>query len=721
LHSSQIVPVASRVRVHSTVITGVLPVGSVVRVQSSKITGSMAGSRTRVHSSVLAGTTPPPPAGSSIRVIRSMITGTMLVGEPQVIRVWDKNLKVWPDTPRRMRHFNRRTLDWDVVVGAPDSNPTPPDPNGIDHSDPTRDAGAVPIGTASYNIPADAIFVSPTGSDAMGSGSINGPYQSIMKAINAAPVGASTIVLRAGEYNEGGLFIAATKQITIQNYPGEVVWADGSRVTAASEWTASGSTWTAAYGFVLDRSPTFSRGAADSTTPGWAFVNPNYPCAAWPDMVIYDGAQLNQVASMAAVVPGTFYVQGSQVGQVFTPTAIYLGSNPVGHEVRITNQIRFLVMGGQGSKLLGIGVRRYSNSQPDLGVIISSASNTLIENCHVYDTATNALSWQGTGTAGFNCVGRKITVRNAGNLGLHANQADGLLHDRIDVQFCNREHFNPAPASGNIKITRQQGYTLRNSISSNAYDSKAFWADETVANGVIVNNKMIGSGQIGIAIEICTGTWIVANNKVIGAARDGMILINTNKIRRWNNTVVDTGSNALTTVSRCVDYIQDARRPDDGVSPGKDPRQSAAYYQQGANRWVINAIEDFNNVTSRPRSGTQGIWCYEVNPHTTQTFAALAPQVNGNVYGWLIKPTYPFITANGLNNPASYQDLASFQKANPGVDSKSMLVTAEDPVNADGTLKSTYAAAHTNASPLPTDIAVLIGQPAGVTYAGCFW
>ena len=73
-----------------------------------------------------------------------------------------------------------------------------------------------------YNDPANGIYVSPTGNDNTGNGSIGAPYKSIIFALTKASAG-STIVLRGGTYREGRRVRVQRSNITIKSAKGE--WA----------------------------------------------------------------------------------------------------------------------------------------------------------------------------------------------------------------------------------------------------------------------------------------------------------------------------------------------------------------------------------------------------------------------------------------------------------------------------------------------------------------
>ena len=90
-----------------------------------------------------------------------------------------------------------------------------------------------------------------------------------------------TIVLRAGTFHES---VVVNKDVTIQSYPHEAAWLDGSSLVTG--WARSGSSWkVGGWTTKFDSSPSYTRGSSGSTAAGWSFINPSYPMAAHPDQV----------------------------------------------------------------------------------------------------------------------------------------------------------------------------------------------------------------------------------------------------------------------------------------------------------------------------------------------------------------------------------------------------------------------------------------------------
>lgn len=250
---------------------------------------------------------------------------------------------------------------------------------------PADTAGSVAVGSGSYAVPAGAVFVSPAGKDS-GTGQVSSPVLSIDRAVALAPEG-GTIVLRAGTYHQS--VTIQTKRVTIQNYPNEAAWLDGS--SAVTGWVAQGSVWRKdGWTARFDHSPTYTQGAPDSTSPNWAFVNPAYPMAAHPDQVWIDNVPLQQVSTLAQVGAGKFYLNEAT-------SQLYVGTNPVSHTVAATTLAKAISVRSTGTVLRGFGVKRYGPSVWHMGAVTLERPNITVENLAILDNATTGISAITTG------------------------------------------------------------------------------------------------------------------------------------------------------------------------------------------------------------------------------------------------------------------------------------------------------------------------------------
>jgi len=190
-------------------------------------------------------------------------------------------------------------------------------------------------------------------------------------AVVTAP-GGSTVVLRGGVYREV-VEVPATRRLTLQAAPGEVVWLSGS--DEVTGWAGAGGVWVHT-GF----SSPFTAGTLNPT-----LVNPTSPMAGDPDMVFVDGAPLRQVGSRTDVVPGTFFVDDAA-------QALVVGDDPTGRRVEVSVRNEALNVRSEGSVVRGIGFRHYATHISRLGAVKAGAAGITFENDVFQDNAAAGLS-----------------------------------------------------------------------------------------------------------------------------------------------------------------------------------------------------------------------------------------------------------------------------------------------------------------------------------------
>lgn len=611
----------------------------------------------------------------------------------------------------------------------------------IDQS-PVSDAGSKPVGTANYAVPPGATYMSTSGNDTSGTGGANAPYRSLAQAISATASG-GTIVIRGGSYNEGedtqdqsypkGIIVQ--KVLTIQNYPGEAVWFDGS-VPVTGNWTQNGATWNTPYNQIFDRSPSTNHGVADgagaSTGAGGWYLSSSHPEACWPDMVLFDGVQLTQVTSLNDVAPGKFYIEGATTTDDywFQGTKLHIGNNPAGHEVCYANKCKFMTITGSSANVTvrGIGIRRYASYQGGLGTIYAGGTTTL-ENVWIEDLSCSFISTAGSS----NDVMRKLTGRRIGFNFIGGNQCDDLLIDRIDVQQSNYRNWNLyGPAVGIIKVTKAQRLTLRNSIISNN-NSTVFWTDQTVASPRVINCLMQNNTYRVIDFETSSDA-IMANCKVINNGSFSVYTNDSDSTQVWNCTFAENGwgvtgtgannGNGTSTSVPTFKFGQSPRRYDVSTySYCIDPRQPSSYYTDyPEHQWTINSFTICNNVVAKAGVNTYSMIIVENGGDSTRpnnSFATMSTTIDGNVYHWgSDKPSYPWALGKGYNNGYDiYQTFAAYQSAK-NKDLNSTFAT-NNPLDNNYDLIDTSL--HAKSVALPAKIATLIGQTAGSKRTGCFW
>lgn len=376
----------------------------------------------------------------------------------------------------------------------------------------SRLAGATVLGSTHYHIPENNVFyVATMGSDTNGTGSFNNPYASFKKAA-AMAVANATIIIRGGEYHEGGAWwrredlvaqgnatlagvIFANNGVTVQNYPGETVWFDGSEIVTG--WTFDGTNWRLPFVTKFDRTPTHTRGDTTNSWPGGGgFVNPAHPAAVYAEQLFMNGTPLTQVESLSKLDAGRFYVEGTIYGgtsvnkNVFITTHYVMRDDPTGHETRITTLSRLATVNKAAITMRGIGVRRYSPALVDFGAIYigsrMTAPNVLLENMVVEDSANLGIEFgSNSGTI------RYCTVQRCGQLGVSAN-ADNAIYEYNLIRYNMCARYNYGPNGGGIEAGRVWNCTFRHNKFVDNY-GHSLWFDQSCYNNLIHGNDFIRS------------------------------------------------------------------------------------------------------------------------------------------------------------------------------------------------------------------------------------
>ncbi len=546
-----------------------------------------------------------------------------------------------------------RDLQGGSTPGGPGTDPEPTE---------APQFGSVPVGAASYAVPtSNVIWVATTGNDTSGTGSNNTPYKTIKRALAVAPAG-STVVVRGGVYEEGGWTgdlasapSVANDNITLQNAPGEAVWLDGS--TPATGWTADttavpGKTiWRAPFVLTATRTPTQNPNYSDPDAVNYAsFLVKESPIAHWNEMCLYDGVQLKQVATLAEVGPGTFYVEGAGYAKKFhaitheelasnynfTSTHYVIGDNPNGHEVRISRYSRALNFSKSGLTLRGIGVRRYASCLADSGTVYcgsSTMNNLTVENVVIEDISAGPGMQIGTNDS----IVRRCTVRRCGLMGF------GISGDRATVERCrftenNYRLFNYGPYGGSIKTGRIEDPTIR----YNWFESTkghALWFDECSIRATVHGNLFTNNWGVGIIFEISDRIIIADNiiidngiNSPVGGDRrpwncPAILISGSNRARIWHNTIINP--------SVAIKVTQDWRQPTgDPASFGRDPRRASSWYAQNCS-WNVTEFESCNNALIGCNGNT------EVESTFYRTSGQTAPPSGSTA---AVKPALPLST-----------------------------------------------------------------------------
>ena len=561
-------------------------------------------------------------------------------------------------------------------------------------------AVGAPLTPPSYDIPVGAVFVAPNGSDS-NPGTQALPKQTLANAISTASTG-GTIVMRAGTYFESVEVIG--KSLTIQNFPGEEVWVDGTSPLTGwtslggGKWSAAWSTWQTKYDIDDPLWPQLASGA--STLAGY------------PEMVFSGNTQLTQVGSEAAVTSSSFFADRGL-------NRIVVGYDPVGLLTTIAHRKDGIFVSGSaasGTVIRGVNWRRFATPMLEQAAVKLFASNCLMENCVVQDTANSGVYVYDAVNAA-NVVIRNVTVRRAGQIGIGASQSDGLTVTRCYITDANAKSFNQNAATAGIKITRTKNFTASFNWVANT-TANGIWLDQSCRGARIIYNRVNDSARQGIEIEISNST-VVAGNVVNGTTGDGIQVNESNDIDVFNNTILNVSGWPL----RILEGGRTFATP--GNSGDFDDRVADPWPLVGTpNAWQSYDIVMKNNVCSAVGSGNSFFGHEDVVNGSAYTSAAI--DLNHNRYWWSSAGGGPQWVGNA-ESPAGTQNVRSTLSAwqsFSGFDTNSLLsVGGTNPyfntttfVNPDTTVGASLPTNVADALGIPPSIAIVPGLPGAVRW-----
>lgn len=581
----------------------------------------------------------------------------------------------------------------DVTVRAATTAPTPtptatPKPTATSTPKPTSTptaqpasttagatAGSAAVGSTRYAVPSGAVYAVAKGTRT-GAGTASNPYGSAAYAVEKAPTG-STIVLRGGTYRES-VYIGFNRKLTIQSYPSEAVWFDGS--SPVSGWTKSGSTWVANWNQSFDRRVSFNANLDETAR----FTDSRNPLAGYPEQVWIDGKPLRQVGSAEQVTNGTFFADTSA-------KRLVIGSDPSGRRVEASTLARAIQVQGAGTTLRGFGVQRYATTLNMMGAVTAEVDGTTLENLVVRDNATiGVYAWNDNQTL------NKLTVTGNGMLGIGANGTHNLRITNSVVSGNNTQAFKPAPVSGGMKLSRiDKGLVSGNVVADN--DSAGVWFDVSSYDLTVTGNRVTGNSTTGVQVEISEKA-LIADNYISGNDI-GLQISNSGSVQVWNN--------AIDGVKRALSFTHDSRRQEVSSLASKIP-------------WVMKNITLRNNAISYSTSGS----C----PMLTQDYSQkmygndFGLSLDGNVYHRASDsaPSNFACWANGTAGTRSFKTLEEFSRFT-GNDKRSALWTGDPIIASDLKVASAVLTApKATVYGLPSDVATAIGQKAGAARIGPF-
>lgn len=545
------------------------------------------------------------------------------------------------------------------------------------------EAGALPVGDAQYAIPgSNVVYLATNGNDGNNGLTVGAPKATLQSAIAAVPAG-GTIVIRGGEYRQT-VTGDVTKQMTIQNYPGEAVWFDGSTQIPTQNWTANGNgTWSADL-------------LAQFPHPGDAarFTNSESPMGLWPDGVWVDGKRYFHR-------PNTETPSAEEFTVDYGANTVTIGTNPAGKEVRATARERWMVVKAKMT-IRGFGIRRYADHNNTYGMVttVQASGGTLMENMHLVDAAMNATGVNGTGGSTM----RYCTVVRAGYQGIGSNEVWDSVIENCLVLDANWKKMNVAPAAGSIKLCRSTNGIVRNCIMDGAI---GVWYDVSCYDNWCYNN--VSSGVMGFFYEISRRAVFFSNRTPSLNPGKPLEICNSSEVRAWNNDF---------TRGTAYDIWIHTDDRKGVVSSGENPDGVQNWHcvsPDGAGSEVVNNVLANRNGysgtwrvymqgdgASDGKWGEQYIDRFASNVVSTQTASSSTTNIS-RLYAVYRSPT---------QKPQIFTSMAAVESTFPSVASNNLVTQVQNPTAGD------VAGWQSNASTIPDDICDKVGIPRGTAAVG---
>ncbi|MBE7189880.1 right-handed parallel beta-helix repeat-containing protein, partial [Jatrophihabitans endophyticus] len=249
----------------------------------------------------------------------------------------------------------------------------------------------------------------------------------------------------------------------------------------------------------------------------------------------------------------------------------------------------------------------------------------------------------------------------------------------------NTEHFNYAPVSGGVKITRSRNLTVTDSVFENN-NGPGLWFDESCYNTTLTGDSFLSNGGNGLSYEISsTGTF--ANNVATDNGAIGFKINDSDNVKMWNNTLGGNGRN--------IEIVEDTRRGANLSLPGHNPHRAQP---DPTEPWIIQNDTVANNLLLP--GGANSLEVYANDTTGEYTAAGLGTVIDGNVFTGQGAP----VIAWGLANKAlaQYRTAADFLSA-----------TGTGSHNVDASSASAAQALSGTGVPIPQNVADLIGVAAG--------
>ena len=445
----------------------------------------------------------------------------------------------------------------------------------------------LPVSFGVGSMPGTVRFVSVSGSDSTGTGSLQAPFKTLGKAESVSGNGDS-IVVRGGTYPVAGNAVSIDRVgLTVTAYPGEVPVFDGS-IAAPGSVTVEGSLRSFAYqplpagvgeGLGLSNLPvaTFSGGQPTGLAAqrGWRCVtgsatysvpvptsadadgcsgSANVITAFWPDQVWVNGQALQQVADKSRVVKGTFWVDRASASDA-NPGAgrLFLHQDDAVDMSKVavsSSKGNFIHVAADGVTLQGVRIQRHSPVWSNYSVTVTtSVDDFTMRDVAFDDNAGISFKLAGGSAAGGAQLVRRpvldhVSVTDAGwmgsvNMYTNATEVRDSVFDRINAQ----REFSRGPQSGAIKAMKTHDMVVTGSTFANVW-GHALWWDQSNYNATVAGSRFLNNSHTSVFFEISHRLTMVNNYLQAPATpqeeegHSNVRLAGSSGVRLVNNTIL---------------------------------------------------------------------------------------------------------------------------------------------------------------------------------------
>lgn len=638
--------------------------------------------------------------------------------------------------------------------------------------------GAADLSTLAYAIPglASDRYVSPSGSNAA-AGSVGAPWATFEYAMANTPAN-GTIVLRGGVYREGKYATTLTDNntkgytaiirnasaVTIQSYPGEEVWFDGSNVFASNLFTADSGWWSMPWDptgsnrgpFRRDPGDTWYGGTYPPAANNWPIMdNPaqywtqvdatNFPCAAWPEHAWIDNVELAHVDLLSKMAAGKMFFDAYN-------RKVFIDRDPTGHTVEITTKQTLMNLMWPGCSLLGVGIRRYATSKPQGAPVKVHSSGCFMENVIFEDISAQAVNLIGVSSnvGANNFHGKRLTFRRIGCMGLGGHMIDNPWLEDCRFEQWNNRRFFYAPTAAGVKYTATRNPKTERCAFFDGW-GKGLWCDVDCRDIITANCDFRGNWQRDVVYEMTSEVWHVGN-KHWDSGWEALVFQDSERAHVWNNSVNNSGwrrgLDTLPTSSanvRAVALFTSGRSPRETwaarvAAGGTGGAGSSSYFDDriaagtvpawptSSGGYQLKLVDVQNNIVGpgnfQAYFGTDiQDWNYPGNSvkYTDFPFTLNHNWWNRLPASWTTQ--YPFLFANPTTTAMGYvikTNIAGIRTL--GFDTAGVETSGTQTMDtATGTLLASYrTAADAAAVAIPSDIAALLGVPTGTVRMGPF-